>query len=96
MADSNAHPAPPRGGRVAGLPMNSALQDIDLIDRMSSSLEQARAVALAINEQLEHAMLPPRLLEQLAGEIAVVHNQIVDAQASLDDLAARRPRHDTS
>jgi hypothetical protein len=93
--DSRAPAAEPAR---AGFDMErgTSLGEIDLIDRMATALEQARAVSLAISDQLDAGGIPRPLVERLAGEIGVVHTQIVDAQELLERLASRRPRHDTS
>lgn len=62
---------------------------IDLVDGVSCRLEQARAIAWAVAEQLERSALPAEQCAQLSGEMSAVYSQITEAQSLVESLAGK-------
>jgi hypothetical protein len=60
---------------------------IDLIDFAAARLEQTRAIACSVAEQIESASLESSLARQLSGEIGAMHTQIMDVQGIIEMLA---------
>lgn len=71
-------------------PFGMAADAIDLIDVVAARLEQARAIACSVAEQIESITLDAGLSRQLSGEIGAMHTQILDVQALVEMLATHR------